>query len=107
MSKRGCTNCGWKRFFAHQTVIADIVVDEENDFIENCATNGEIIAESAGTPFGPYICCNCGMQYDDIPEQPDPLEKIYCLGCGREMLTEGGQLCLRCIKACVAAMDAH
>lgn len=100
MSKPGCPRCGCKRFFAHQSITADIIVDENNDFVENCL-HDDIVSESAGSPFGPYICCDCREQYDEIPG----LDKVYCLGCDQEIMTESGHLCKRCKEACNAAKD--
>jgi len=62
-----CPKCGCRKFFAHQTVTADIIVNENNDFVENCSTTDDIVAESAETPFGPYICHFCREQYDELP----------------------------------------
>ena len=94
-----CPKCCCKKFFAHQTVTADIIVDQFNEFVENCSTTGDIVAESAGTPFGPYICHDCHEQYDELPclsEEDDGKE--YCSSCGREMITEGGHICETCKK---------
>ena len=55
-----CTNCGNNQFVGHQIVRMEVVVDENNNFLEQ----REIY--DAETPYGPFTCTKCGREYDDI-----------------------------------------
>lgn len=58
-------NCGHNRFYARQETHDDIIVDQDNNWFDT------IEIYYAGTPFGPYVCTNCGAQYDDLEELKD------------------------------------
>lgn len=57
-----CKHCGGNQFTAHQRVYMDIVVDGNNLFEEQMPGG---IYESE-TPYGPYQCCGCGAEYEDL-----------------------------------------
>lgn len=54
-----CPNCGNNKFSGHQLVRMDVLVDENNNFIE------QIEIYDSEKPYGPYTCTNCGQEYDD------------------------------------------
>lgn len=54
-----CPNCGNNKFTGHQLVRMDVLVDENNNFIE------QIEIYDSEKPYGPYTCTNCGQEYDD------------------------------------------
>lgn len=63
-----CKNCGCSKFVAHQVIRADIVVDGDNIFEENLPGGLESAIYDSSVPYGPYICTNCGMEYDELKE---------------------------------------
>ncbi|MBQ3570206.1 MAG: hypothetical protein IJA20_05970 [Methanocorpusculum sp.] len=61
--------CGCNRFYAHQQLYADVIVDGGNNFIGNGVDDNlsNSISES-GKPYGPYTCIMCGREYDDLED---------------------------------------
>lgn len=58
--------CGCERFMAHQICRHDVAVDGRGDFLSD-----QGIYDSE-TPFGPFTCTNCGIQYDELlPDEED------------------------------------
>lgn len=56
-----CT-CGCNKFIGHQLVRMDVVVDGNNNFEE------QLEIYDSEKPYGPYICTNCGKEYDELKE---------------------------------------
>ena len=52
--------CGCTEFMGHQHAYHDIVVDSNNDFVR------EIGIYESETPYGPFICQNCGAEYEEL-----------------------------------------
>lgn len=61
--------CGCTRFYAHQVCRADIIVDQDNNFMGDL--NGHISVYDAEEPYGPYTCEKCGAEYDSLDDLPD------------------------------------
>lgn len=59
--------CGGTKFYAHQQLYVDVVVDGDNDFLGNAVDDNlsSSIGE-AGKPYGPYTCVKCGREYDEL-----------------------------------------
>ena len=60
--------CGNDKFYAHQECRVDVVVDEDNTFLENLINDkdlGDSVYDS-GTPYGPYQCTECGKEHEEI-----------------------------------------
>ena len=55
--------CGNDKFIAHQVVRMDVVVDENNNWIESKE------AYDSETPYGPYTCTACGEEYDELKQE--------------------------------------
>ena len=68
---RRCKKCGGTEFVAHQRVYTDIVVDGDNQFMKNHSENDSVAIYESENPYGPYKCCMCGAEYDDLQELPD------------------------------------
>ena len=66
-SGRRC-KCGCNRFYAHQVVHMDVIVDADGMFLDNIPDGIESAIYEAGTPFGPFQCVECGAEYDEITE---------------------------------------
>ena len=58
--KRGdnCPICGNDKFYAHQKVLMDVVVDNDLDYI----SDGEVY--EAERPYGPFTCTLCRTEFD-------------------------------------------
>jgi hypothetical protein len=64
--------CGGTEFSAHQILRVDIVVDGDNEFIRNENELDDSLAiYDAEAPYGPYVCRNCGMEYDNMEDRED------------------------------------
>lgn len=57
--------CGNKKFFAVQEIWEEVVVDERNRY----RVTQDLY--SANEPVGPYICTECGEEYDSLKELPN------------------------------------
>ena len=52
--------CGNDRFYAHQHVLHDVLVNENGNFIQD---EGSIDSEE---PHGPFMCTQCKKVYDEL-----------------------------------------
>ena len=57
--------CGCDRFFAHQLLRVEIIVDEIGCFDDDV---GDTLEESIydSETYGPYTCTNCGAEYEEL-----------------------------------------
>ena len=78
LKKAPVCRCGCGRFYAHQVCHMDIIVDADNCFIENASEDAAAAIYDAQTPYGPYVCVECGAEYDDLEDLPDKTEKDFC-----------------------------
>jgi len=60
--------CGNNKFYAHQQVRLEVIVDEEGDFDSNMEDIAAAIYDSED-PYGPFVCTKCGAEYDSLSEQ--------------------------------------
>ena len=58
--------CGNNRFYAHQLVRLDVVVDENCAFDSNLYDNAEAAIYDAEKPYGPFTCTVCNREYDEF-----------------------------------------
>ena len=58
--------CGNNRFYAHQLVRLDVVVDENGAFDRNLYDNAEAAIYDAEKPYGPFTCTVCNREYDEL-----------------------------------------
>lgn len=61
-----CPKCGHKHFYAHQRCYVEVIVDDQNDVLGEADTYPTCIYE-AESPYGPYVCTNCGTAYEELP----------------------------------------
>lgn len=63
-----CPKCGsTEKFYAHQRLYADIIVNSNGDFASNLDCGLEAAVYNSDPPYGPYTCCGCGCEFD--PEE--------------------------------------
>lgn len=62
-----CPKCGSDRFYGHQVLRADVIVDENGEFLENPECGLEAAIYDSGNPYGPFTCVKCGAEYSEIP----------------------------------------
>ena len=62
-----CPKCGSVRFIGHQVLRADVIVDEDGEFLDNPEGGLEAAVYDSGKPYGPFTCVKCGTEYDEIP----------------------------------------
>lgn len=57
--------CGCDRFFAHQLLRVEIIVDGKGYYEEDA---GKTLADSIydAETYGPYTCVECGAEYEDL-----------------------------------------
>jgi hypothetical protein len=79
VDNKSCANCGSKEFSANQVVRANIIVDFQNNFLRNSANSLEDSVYEADNPFGPYSCCNCGEEFDEICDLEKNIENVFDL----------------------------
>lgn len=60
-----CPYCGGTKFYAHQLVRMDVMVDGNNNWLEN-VPDGIYDSEE---PYGPYTCAKCGHEFDELKEE--------------------------------------
>jgi DNA-directed RNA polymerase subunit RPC12/RpoP len=65
-----CPQCGSQFFEATQRVYYRVVVDGNNDWERNLGS------DDAETPYGPYVCVDCGTEYDEIPTKQDYVKHV-------------------------------
>lgn len=73
-----CKFCGCEVFTGHQVCHMDVLVDGNTGcFLSNMRGGADAAIYEAGDPFGPFQCCGCGAEYDelaeDMPETGQPL----------------------------------
>jgi len=61
-----CKKCGGDRFSAHQACYLDVIVDDENNFLENDAPSADAAIYESSKPYGPYTCKKCGTEVDEL-----------------------------------------
>lgn len=66
-----CKKCGSTKFIAHQELLADIIVDGDNQFDRNVDGGLENGVYDCSTPYGPYSCLNCGAEYEKLEEDEE------------------------------------
>jgi len=59
---------GCSKFIARQRCYHDIIVDNDNNFIQNDALPGQSSIYESEIPYGPYTCVKCGKEYDELPK---------------------------------------
>ena len=60
-----CT-CGNDRFYGHQIVRVDVIVDADGSFESNVTDPMENSIYDAEKPYGPFTCTVCGREYDEL-----------------------------------------
>ena len=95
---KACRKCGCTVFFGNQRVLAEVVVDGNNEFLDHAGHKDD--AEKLGEAFGPYICTNCGKDYGDLDELPDTDKPMTIVQCQdhREQMLESAIQFLELIK---------
>lgn len=63
-----CKKCGCPEFIAHQRIYTDIIVDGDNNFLKNNSLDDSVSIYEHESPYGPYECCLCGQEYDDLQD---------------------------------------
>ena len=58
--------CGNNRYFAHQVIRAEIIVDEKGSFHSNVNDSLEKSIYDSGTPYEPFTCTKCGKEYEKL-----------------------------------------
>lgn len=68
-----CKYCGGERFTAHQLVRMDVIVDGDGEWVQNLHEDdfAQNIYDSE-RPYGPFQCCGCGAEYDELAEGEEP-----------------------------------
>ena len=64
-----CKNCGNDKFVAHRLVRMDVVVDNNNNWLE------DMEVYDAETPYGPFTCLSCGQEHDNFIYEENTNEK--------------------------------
>jgi len=63
--KKGC-ECGSQRVNADRLIRVEIIVDENNMFVENIAGGDAVSIVDDKPPEGPYTCVECECEYDTL-----------------------------------------
>ena len=58
--------CGNSSFFARQVIRTDIIVDDDNNFLQNTFCENEVSIYDSEAPYGPYTCTKCGKEYEEL-----------------------------------------
>ena len=58
--------CGNNRFYAHQLVRIDVIVDENGAYDSNLYDNADTTIYDAEKPYGPFTCAACNREYDEL-----------------------------------------
>ena len=95
---KACRKCGCTVFFGNQRVLAEVVVDGNNEFLDHAGDASD--PYYAGKPFGPYSCANCGEDYDKLDDLPDTDEPMSITKCQerRDWMLESAIQFLELIK---------
>ena len=59
--------CGNDKFYAHQQVYLEVIVDQSGEFHSNLDDITAAIYDSE-RPYGPYTCTKCEAEYDTPDE---------------------------------------
>lgn len=59
--------CGNDKFYVHQLVYLDVIVDEKGEFHSNLEDIAAAIYDSE-RPYGPYTCTKCEAEYDSLTD---------------------------------------
>lgn len=62
--------CGNNRFYAHQRVYLEVIVDENGEFHSNLEDIAAAIYDS-DRPYGQYTCTKCNAEYDTLASGND------------------------------------
>ena len=63
-----CPFCGSERFIGHQIIRADVYVGNDGEFEDNLPGGLEQHVYDSEKPYGPFTCCECNEEFDDLPE---------------------------------------
>ena len=58
--------CGNNRFYGHQLLYADVIVDGRGLFHSNAKGGLEQSVYESEKPYGPFSCAECGKEYEEI-----------------------------------------
>jgi len=50
----------------------DVIVDENNTFLDNPTGDGSLSIYEAENPYGPYTCMACGAQFEVLDDTREP-----------------------------------
>lgn len=67
--------CGNSKFYAHQLVRLDVIVDANGSFERNLEDIAAAIYDS-GKPYGPYTCTKCDAEYDSLND--GEVTNVHC-----------------------------
>lgn len=59
--------CGNDKFYAHQRVYLEVIVDESGEFHSNLEDIAAAIYDS-DRPYGQYTCTKCNAEYDSLTD---------------------------------------
>ena len=62
-----CSKCGNDKFMGYQVCRHDVVVDDQNNYVEELTGDSDADIYDAETPYGPYTCMRCKTPYDTLP----------------------------------------
>ena len=62
--------CGNDKFYAHQRVYLEVIVDESGEFHSNLEDIAAAIYDS-DRPYGQYTCTKCNAEYDTLASGND------------------------------------
>lgn len=91
-----CKFCGGDRFYGHQIVRVNIIVDENQDYVDGVHGDMSLDVYDSEPAYGPFQCIKCGAEYDVLAdgekELSDPVigweppdEEYVCPVCGAEI----------------------
>lgn len=67
-----CKFCGGTKFIGHQRCRMDVFVGENGDFSDNLPGGADANIYESETPYGPFTCCGCGAEYEEIRDEANP-----------------------------------
>lgn len=66
-----CKICNGERFMAQLIVHMDVYVNGNGDFDGDSLGDVDANTQHVGEPFGPFVCCQCGAEYEEL-DRSDP-----------------------------------
>lgn len=63
-----CKFCGSDLFYGHQVCHMDILVDEDENYYDGVHEDLCYDIYDSNAPFGPFQCCGCGAEYDELTD---------------------------------------